>query len=65
MALFSYASPYGGGAPSYGAEGEGPGRGDSESDVGIGEASTAALPLRPFGPPPPDYGGGKTKEGLL
>ena len=54
----------GGGAPpalseaegSYGAEGEGFKKDGSDSDVGSGELSTAAFPLRPFRPPPPITG---------
>ena len=43
---------YGGGATSYGAEGESP-RDDLNHDLKFAGASTGAFPLRPCGPPPP------------
>jgi hypothetical protein len=46
----------GGGAPSYGAEGEGRRQDASDCDVGIRKISTEAFPLRPCGPPPPITG---------
>jgi 16S rRNA (cytosine967-C5)-methyltransferase len=60
-----HSSPViGGGAPSYGAEGEGRTQDASDPDasvslsagVRIGEVGTEASPLRPSGPPPPMTG---------
>ena len=44
---------YGGGAPLYGAEGEGPKDDLEDPDLKSADSSTGAFPLRPFGPPPP------------